>query len=363
MKRRKSSATEIKLTKVEQEELQSWSRSRSLPASLARRAEIVLLAAKGFQNLEIAEKTSLNRNDISKWRKRFAENGIAGLYDKPKQGRPRTLSDDKIAEMLTRTLQRKPKGGTHWSTRELAKECQVSKSTVHRVWSAFGLQPHRTKGFTLSNDPFFVEKVRDIVGLYLNPPCNAMVLCVDEKSQCQALERAQPVLPMGLGYVEGVTHEYIRHGTVTLFAALDVATGQVVSQCSARHRHQEFLRFLTRIDKEVPGDLDIHIIMDNYCTHKQKKVQAWLAGHERYHIHFTPTYSSWLNQVERWFGLITQKAIRRGSFKSTRQLKQKIDTFVRNYNKAADPFIWTATADSILEKLGRLCNNINGTVH
>lgn len=361
--KRKSSAVEIKLTSSEKQELQSWSRSRTLPAGLSRRAEIILLAAAGFQNLEISEKVGLNRLDVGKWRRRFSENGIAGLYDQLKPGRPRNVSDDKIAELINTTLKRKPKGGTHWSTRQMASECGVSKSTVQRVWNAFGIQPHRTKGFTLSNDPFFVEKVRDIVGLYLNPPCNALVLCVDEKSQCQALERTQPVLPMGLGYLEGVTHEYIRHGTLTLFAALDVATGEVISQCSARHRHQEFLKFLNRIEAEVPGDLDIHIVMDNYCTHRQKKVQAWLAKHPRYHIHFTPTYSSWLNQVERWFGLITQRAIRRGSFTSTRQLKQKIDTFVRNHNKNAHPFEWTATADSILNKLGRLCGNINGTAH
>lgn len=362
-KSRKSSAVEISLTPSEREELENWSRSRSVSAGLARRATIVLLAADGRQNLEISEKVGLNRLDVGKWRRRFSENGLTGLYDQIKPGRPRNLSDEKIAELLNRTLHRKPKGSTHWSTRQLAKEIGVSKSTVQRVWSAFGVQPHRTKGFTLSNDPFFVEKVRDIVGLYLNPPCNAMILSVDEKSQCQALERTQPVLPMGLGYLEGVTHEYIRHGTLTLFAALDIATGEVISQCSARHRHQEFLRFLNRIDQEVPADLDIHIVMDNYCTHRQKRVKAWLAKHPRFHIHFTPTYSSWLNQVERWFGLITQQAIRRGSFTSTRQLKQKIDTYVRNYNKDAVPFEWTATADSILNKLGRLCNSINGTAH
>ena len=360
-KKRKSSAVQILLTSAEKEQLLSWSRSRTLPASLARRARIVLLAAEGLQNLEISQKVGLNRLDVGKWRRRFAANGLAGLYDQLKPGRPRTLSDEKIAELLKQTLQSKPKGATHWSTRQLARHCQVSKSTVARVWSAFGLQPHRTKGFTLSGDPFFVEKVRDIVGLYLNPPCNAVVLCVDEKSQCQALERAQPVLPMGLGYTEGVTHGYVRHGTLTLFAALDVASGEVISQCSARHRHQDFLRFLNRIDESVPADLDIHIVMDNYCTHNQKKVKQWLASHQRYHVHFTPTYSSWLNQVERWFGLITQRAIRRGSFTSSRQLKQKIETFVRNYNKTAKPFQWVATADSIFKKLERLCNNINGT--
>jgi putative transposase len=327
-RKRKSSAVELKLTEAERAQLEGWSRSRTISAGLARRAQIALLASAGYQNKDIADQVGLNRNDVGKWRRRFSEDGLTGLYDQLKAGRPRSVSDEKIAELLNKTLHRKPKGSTHWSTRKLSKTTGISKSTVQRVWSAFGVQPHRSKGFTLSNDPFFVEKVRDIVGLYLNPPCNAMVLSVDEKSQCQALERDQPVLPMGLGYLEGVTHEYIRHGTLTLFAALDIATGEVISQCSARHRHQEFLCFLGRIDKEVPPDLDIHIVMDNYCTHKQKKVKAWLAKHQRFHIHFTPTYSSWLNQVERWFGLITQHAIRRGSFTSTRQLGQKIDTYV-----------------------------------
>ena len=362
-RKRKSSAGEVILTPAQEQELESWSRSRTVPGGLARRARIVLLAAKGLQNIEISEKVGLNRIDVGKWRRRFIEDGISGLYDQLKPGRPRTISDDKIAELINTTLHRKPRGGTHWSVRQLAKECHVSKSTIQRVWSAFGLQPHRTKSFTLSNDPFFIEKVRDIVGLYLNPPCEALVLCVDEKSQCQALERTQPVLPMGLGYLEGVTHEYVRHGTLTLFAALDIATGEVISQCSGRHRHQEFLKFLNRIEAEVPDELDVHLIMDNYCTHRQKKVQAWLAKRPRYHVHFTPTYSSWLNQVERWFGLITQRAIRRGSFTSTKQLRQKIDAFVRNYNKQSQPFKWNATADSILNKLGRLCNAINGTGH
>jgi len=232
---------------------------------------------------------------------------------------------------------------------------------VHRVWKTFGLQPHRQRSFKLSTDPFFVEKVRDIVGLYLNPPQNAMVLCVDEKSQCQALERTQPMLPMGLGYVEGVTHDYVRHGTTTLFAALDIANGQVLTDCKPRHRHQEFLDFLRTIEANVPKKLDIHIVLDNYGSHKHPKVKAWLAGKPRYHIHFTPTYSSWLNQVERWFGLITQRAIRRGSFSSVKELVQKIEEFVKHHNRTAKPFIWTATADSIFAKLQRLCERISGT--
>lgn len=240
---------------------------------------------------------------------------------------------------------------------------QISRPTIQRVWSAFGLQPHRQRHFKISNDPFFVEKVRDIVGLYLNPPDNAMVLCVDEKSQIQALERTQPLLPMGLGYVEGVTHDYVRHGTATLFAALDTATGQVLTQCRKRHRHQEYLGFLKHIDDNVPEDLEIHLVVDNYSTHKHTRVKRWLAIHPRYHVHFTPTYSSWLNQVEIWFNRITQQAIRRGTFRSVKDLIIKIDNFVRHYNKNTCPFVWTASADSILEKIKRLCMVISKTGH
>jgi transposase len=234
---------------------------------------------------------------------------------------------------------------------------------VHRLFQTFALQPHRSRSFKLSPDPFFLEKVRDIVGLYLNPPEHALVLCVDEKSQIQALNRTQPVLPMGLGYGEGVTHDYVRHGTTTLFAALDIATGTVFTECKPRHRHQEFLSFLRRLDACVPQDLDVHLVIDNYATHKHARVRTWLAQRPRYHLHYTPTYSSWLNQVERWFGLITQRAIRRGSFRSVKDLVQKIDSFVQHYNRSSRPLIWTATADSILQKIARLCSRISGTPH
>ncbi len=245
----------------------------------------------------------------------------------------------------------------------LAAQTQLSKSTVQRVWKAFGLQPHRQKHFKLSNDPFFVEKVRDIVGLYLNPPDNAMVLCVDEKSQIQALERTQPILPLGLGYVEGVTHNYIRHGTTTLFAALEVASGKVLAQCKPRHRHQEFLQFLKYIDQNVPKDLDIHLVVDNYATHKHEKIKRWIAARPRYHVHYTPTYASWLNQVEIWFGIITQKAIRRGTFKKVKDLIANIQDFTNHYNTNSRPFVWTATAESILDKITRLFELIHGTRH
>ena len=279
------------------------------------------------------------------------------------RGRPRSIADDRVAALLNWTLSRKPTAGTHWTVRQAAQASGISKSTVHRLFQAFAVQPHRTRSFKLSTDPFFVEKVRDIVGLYLNPPDHALVLCVDEKSQIQALNRTQPVLPMGLGYVEGVTHDYVRHGTTTLFAALDVATGTVFAECKARHRHQEFLNFLRHLNTCVPAELDLHLIVDNYATHKHAKVRAWLAQHSRFHVHYTPTYSSWLNQVERWFGLITQRAIRRGSFRSVKELVAKIDAFVQHYNRSSRPFVWTATADSILQKIARLCSHISGTAH
>lgn len=300
---------------------------------------------------------------VGKWRQRFIERRLAGLYDELRAGRPRSIEDEKVAALLRRTIDSKPKGGTHWSVRQAAQSSGISKSTVHRLFQAFAIQPHRARTFKLSNDPFFIEKVRDIVGLYLNPPDPALVLCVDEKSQIQALNRTQPVLPMGLGYVEGVTHDYIRNGTTTLFAALDIATGTVFTECKPRHRHQEFLSFLRALDDCIPAGLDVLLIVDNYATHKHPKVRTWLAQRPRYQIHFTPTYFSWLNQVERWFGLITQRAIRRGSFRSVKELVQKIDSFVQHYNRTSKPFAWTATADSILGEITRLCSRISGTRH
>ncbi len=342
-------------------QLEVMANSRSLPYAQVRRAQIILLSAQGLTNTAIAKKVGLSIKMVGTWRQRFIDQGLMGLYDQPKPGAPRTIDDEQVALLIQKTLNSKPKGATHWTCRSIAKNTNLSKSTVQRIWSAFNLQPHRQKHFTLSTDPYFVEKVHDIVGLYLNPPDKAMVLCVDEKSQIQALDRTQPVLPMGLGYVEGITHQYKRHGTLTLFAALDLATGQVITQCKKRHRHQEFLAFLKHIDANVPEALDIHLVVDNYATHKHVKVRNWLAQRPRYHIHYTPTYSSWLNQVEIWFNIITQKAIRRGSFRSTRQLGQKIDQFVTNYNTDSKPFEWTATTDSIIVKIKRLLVNISGT--
>ena len=353
----------LELAADERLQLNSLAASRTLPHALVCRAKVVLWCAAGQSNSEIAERLSWTKATVGKWRQRFVEHRVAGLYDELRPGRPRSIGEEQIAALLKRTLSRRPAGATHWSVRQAAHDSGISKSTVHRVFQAFAVQPHRSRNFKLSTDPFFIEKTRDIVGLYLNPPDHALVLCVDEKSQIQALNRTQPVLPMGLGYVEGITHDYVRHGTTTLFAALEVATGAVFTECKPRHRHQEFLSFLRSLDACVPAELDVHLVVDNYATHKHPKVRTWLAQRPRFHMHYTPTYSSWLNQVERWFGLITQRAIRRGSFRSVKELVQKIDDFVQHYNRKQRPFVWTATADSILAKIARLCSRISGTRH
>jgi putative transposase len=354
---------EVSLSDTERAQLTALASSRVLPHGLVRRAQIILRSAGGEANTAIAASLGVSIPLVGHWRRRFRDHGLAGLYDAPRSGRPRTHDDDEVARLLGTVLQTRPKDATHWTVRGVASQTGISKSTVQRYFTLFGVQPHRTKSFKLSPDPFFVEKVRDIVGLYLNPPDHALVLCVDEKSQIQALERTQPNLPLGLGYVEGVTHDYTRHGTTTLFAALDIQTGAVFAQCKRRHRHQEFLAFLRDVEANVPAHLAVHLILDNYGTHKHRKVKAWLARHPRVHLHFTPTYASWLNQVERWFALITQRAIRRGSFRKVRELVERIERFVRSYNETARPFRWTATADSILAKLDRLTKRISGTAH
>jgi transposase len=353
----------LALSEATHTELETLSRSRSLPYALVRRAQIILLAAEGMSHEDIGREVGLSRAMVGIWRKRFLKQGLMGLYDEQKSGGPRSISDEQVSLLIRKTLKTTPVGGTHWSCRSIAAETGLSKSTVQRVWQTFGIQPHRQKHFKLSTDPFFVEKVRDIVGLYLNPPDNAMVLCVDEKSQIQALDRTQPVLPMGLGYVEGITHDYVRHGTTTLFAALDIASGRVLTRCAPMHRHQEFLQFLKQIEHHVPTQFDIHLVVDNYATHKHSKIRRWLANRPRFHMHYTPTYASWLNQVEIWFNLITQQAIRRGTFHSVKELIKKIDLFVSTYNPKSRPFAWTANADSILQKIERLCKTIAGTEH
>jgi putative transposase len=353
----------LALSQEQRTELEKVARSRRTPQAVAVRARIVLLTADGALPGAIGEQLGVSQPTIRKWRARYLEQGLAGLRSEPRPGRPRSLDDQRVADLLNRVLRTRPAKQTHWSVRSFAAEAGISKDMAHRLFRASGLAPHRARSFKLSNDPAFIEKVRDITGLYLNPPESALVLCVDEKSQIQALERTQPVLPMGLGYVEGVTHDYVRHGTTTLFAALNVANGQVISRVRAQHRHQEFLDFLRQIDQQTPADLELHLIVDNYVTHKHAKVKAWLARHRRFHLHFTPTYSSWLNQVERWFALITERAIRRNSFTSVRQLRQQIELFVQRYNADATPFRWVATADSILQKIERLAKRISATGH
>jgi putative transposase len=353
----------ITLSQEERLQLNSVTKSRSLPHGLVVRARLVLLAAEGVANTTIAKQLNLSQQSVSLWRQRFLKQGLQGLHDELRPGRPRSISDERVAALVRKTLATQPKDGTHWTVRSMAKHTRLSAATVYRIWQAFGLQPHRQRHFKLSPDPFFVEKVRDIVGLYLHPPDKAMVLCVDEKSQIQALDRTQPVLPMGLGYVEGVTHDYVRHGTTTLFAALDIATGHVLTACKRRHRHQDYLAFLQYVEENVPRKLDIHLVVDNYATHKHPRVKRWLAAHPRYHVHYTPTYASWLNQVEIWFNIITQRAIRRGTFRSVNDLVAKIDRYVQQYNSHSKPFVWTATADSILQKVERLCQRISETEH
>ena len=351
------------LSDEQRHQLQGVARSTSLPHGLVLRARMILASAEGLTNRAVAERVGASPQAVGKWRRRFLELGVQGLHDELRPGRPRSYDDEKVAQVISRALQQKPANAENWSVRLMGAAEGVSKTTVQRWFSLFGIKPHLAQTFKLSNDPFFIEKVRDIVGLYLHPPDHAMVLCVDEKSQIQALDRTQRALPLGLGYVQGYTHDYIRHGTTTLFAALDAATGRVIAQCKKRHRHQDFLAFLRLIDREVPPDLDLHLVVDNYATHKHPRVRAWIAKRPRYHLHFTPTYASWLNQVERWFGLITQRAIKRTSFRNVRHLVKTIEEFTHRYNQEAKPFVWAATAQSILDKLERLSTRISGTPH
>src|SRR5437762_491596 len=355
--------TPLTLTTEEVETLERWARRPTTAQALAQRARIVLACATGKHNGLVARDAHVTRQTVGRWRRRFIAKRLAGLLDEPRPGAPRTITDAHVERVVRLTLETKPRAATHWSTRAMAQRCGLSQTAISRIWRAFALQPHRAETFKLSKDPLFIEKVRDIVGLYLHPPDKALVLCVDEKTQIQALDRTQPMLPMGLGYVEGVTHDYVRHGTTTLFAALDVASGRVLTSCKRRHRHQEYLAFLNEVNESVPPNLDIHLVVDNYATHKHPRVKQWLAAHPRYQVHYTPTYASWLNQVEIWFHLITQRAIRRGTFRSVKDLIAKIDSYVQQYNPKATPFVWTATAESILKKIERLCQRISETQH
>ena len=356
-------ATTITLTDNEREDLRALSRRSKTSQALALRARIVLLAARGLPTEDIAEKLQVASQTVSKWRKRYAERRLDGICDAPRSGRPRKISDHEIEQLVRTTLEKKPKGATHWSCRLLADELRIPVNRVHRVWKAFGLQPHRSETFTISTDPFFAEKVIDIVGLYLDPPANAVVLCVDEKSQIQALDRTQPLLPMLPGQTERRTHTYSRHGTTSLFAALDVATGEVLAQCHRRHRSQEFLKFLRKIDREVPKELDVHVVMDNYCTHKTAAVRNWFNRRPRFHAHYTPTYSSWLNLVERFFSLLTERQIRRGVHRTTRSLERAIEEFIATHNENPKPIRWTKTAEEIFQSLGRLLQRTFQTPH
>lgn len=351
----KGRAVAIVLDDAERSELAALTRKHGAPQALAERARIVLAAASGFNNKKIAAKVGVCAATAGTWRNRFANNRIDGLYDEPRPGAPREIGDDEIANLIRKTLETRPKGATHWSLRTMAREVGYAPSTVHRIWRAFGLQPHRSETFKLSSDPLFVEKVRDIVGLYLSPPERAVVLCVDEKSQLQALDRTQPLLPMRPGQVERRTHDYKRHGTTSLFAALNVKTGTIIGKCMARHRAQEFRKFLDEVERNVPGDLDIHAIMDNYGTHKTKLICNWFAKRPRWHAHFTPTSASWLNLVERFFALLTERALRRGAFSSVRELETAIKDYLEATNANPKPFRWTKTADDILASIKRFC--------
>ena len=350
------------LAPAQREELQRWAARRKTAQGLAKRALIVLSCGEGATNLAVAEQLGTTTQTVGRWRQRFVERGTDGLLDEPRPGAPRRVGDADVERVVRMTLEIAPTNATHWSTRDMAKTSGLSQSSISRIWRAFSLQPHRTEGFKLSKDPLFIEKVRDIVGLYMNPPDKALVLCVDEKSQIQALDRTQPLLPMRPGQIERRTHDYVRHGTSTLFAALDIASGKVIGKLHRRHRSVEFRKFLDTIDAEVPDRFEVHLVMDNYGTHKTPLIKNWLASRPRFHVHFTPTGGSWLNMVERWFGILTDKRIRRASFRSTYELETAIKGYLAEANQAPKPFIWTKTADQILQSVARFCRRIiNGT--
>ena len=356
-------AVTIVLSGHERAQLEAWSRRRTSAQALAQRSRIVLLAAEGLRNTEIAERLGVHRHMATKWRARFAEQRLDGLVDEPRPGRPRTVTDEQVEAVVVRTLETTPKDATHWSTRSMAREIGLTQSAVLRIWHAFGLQPHRQDAWKLSKDPQFVAKVRDVVGLYLDPPERAVVLCVDEKSQIQALDRTAPILPMLPGTPERATHDYKRAGTSSLYAALDITTGQVIGRLHGRHRAIEFKQFLQTIDREVPSDLDVHVVLDNSSTHKTPAIQKWLAAHPRFVLHFTPTSSSWLNLVERWFAELTTKKLKRGAHRSVRQLNTDIRAWIDTWNDNPKPFIWTKTADQILDSISRYCTRINESGH
>lgn len=356
---------ELSLSDDERQTLQQWARRPKSAQRLALRAGIVLACASGLTNTAVARQMRVTLPTVGKWRSRFLEDRLEGLVDEPRPGAPRSITDRQVEEVITRTLESKPEAATHWSTRGMAEVTGLSRSAILRIWHAFGLQPHRTATFKLSSDPLFVDKVRDVVGLYLSPPDRAIVLCVDEKSQVQALDRTQPLLPLQPGQAERHTHDYARHGTTSLFAALNVATGRIIGACHSRHRQQEFVKFLDLIDAQVPQQpgVTIHLVMDNYGTHKTPRVKRWFQRHPGYHLHFVPTGSSWLNQVERFFAEITEKRIRRGAFRSVEALEQAIMEYLDRHNENPKPFLWTATADTILARVARICERTSESGH
>ena len=355
--------TELRVSAEDRATLERWTARRTTAQGLALRSRIVLGCASGLSSIAVARKLGIADQTVCKWRGRFVNKGVAGLLDEPRSGVPRKITDDQVEAMIVRTLESTPRDATHWSTRSMAAATGMSRATVGRIWRAFGLQPHRTETFKLSTDPQLIEKVRDIVGLYLNPPEHALVLCADEKSGIQALDRTQPILPMRPGQAERRTHDYRRHGTTSLFAALDVASGTVIGELHRRHRSIEFRKFLDRIDVEVPPDLEVHLVVDNYGTHKTPLIQRWLLRHPRFHLHFTPTYSSWINQVERWFADLTEKQIRRGSHRSTRALEDAIRLYLTTHNADPKAFVWVKTADDILASIARFALRTSETGH
>jgi transposase len=356
---------DLGLTEVERDTLTRWARRRKTSQALALRCRIVLACADGLTNTAVAKKLQTTNPTVGKWRQRFVEKRLDGLMDEPRPGAPRKITNEQVEDVVVRTLETRPKNATHWSTRSMAEATGMTQNAIHRIWKAFALQPHRTQTFKLSKDPQFVDKVRDVVGLYLNPPDRAIVLCVDEKSQVQALDRSQPLLPMSCGHPERHTHDYFRHGTTSLFSALDVATGKVIGKCYRRHRSREFLRFMNEVDKAIPEEdgVEIHVVMDNYATHKTDAVRRWFSRRPRYRVHFTPTGASWLNQVERFFAEITSKRIRRGVFRSVRALERAIKDYLDAHNQNAKPFRWTETADLILERVKNVCERIYQSPH
>jgi transposase len=354
---------EVVLSEEEREVLERWARRPKSAQALALRCRIVLAAADGELSKEIAARLGCGTQTVGKWRGRFARRGLDGLHDEPRPGKPRSIGDEDVERVIVKTLEQQPPDATHWSTRSMAAATGMSQTAISRIWRAFGLKPHQTEAFKLSPDPQFIDKVRDIVGLYLNPPDAAVVLCVDEKSQIQALDRSAPVLPLLPGVPERHTHDYVRNGTTNLYAALDVASGQVIADMTARHRAEEFRRFLNLIERSVPAQLDVHVVLDNSSTHKTPSIQRWLTRHPRFTVHFTPTYSSWLNLVERWFAELTTKWIKRSAHRSVRDLVRSIRTWITNWNEDPKPYIWHKSADEILDSLASYCQRITDSGH